>query len=277
MIIFAWVLFIGSACGIVFVLLSKVSEVLTLNPNTARSVREVSIRSFFLRILKVVANQVWHFILEAKDLRPKPLLSKQVERVKNVFRVRIRRHETEPDWLPEATQLSVKPAQEQNAEAIYLEAIKKDPNDRSAYEGLAQLYLQEKNYLEAAEAFKFLTSLDPSFDVYFSNLGLCYYFLGDYRAAITAYEQSLNLNNKIVSRWINLALCFQALEEHPKAIKAVLTALEMDRNNISYLMLLADLYTKVENKIRGEEVLQQILMLDPTHRVAREKLMRLKI
>jgi hypothetical protein len=41
--------------------------------------------------------------------------------------------------------------------------------------------------------------------------------------------------------------------------------------------MLADEYMKIPNRIRAEEVLEQILSQDPTHRVARERLMKLKI
>jgi len=54
-------------------------------------------------------------------------------------------------------------------------------------------------------------------------------------------------------------------------------ALQLDKSNINYLNLLADTYVKLENNVRAEEVLEQILGLDPTNRLAREKLMRLKI
>jgi hypothetical protein len=51
----------------------------------------------------------------------------------------------------------------------------------------------------------------------------------------------------------------------------------LDRRNVNYLLLLSDAYLKFDNKVRAEEVLEQVLALDPTHKLAREKLMKIKI
>ncbi len=106
---------------------------------------------------------------------------------------------------------------------------------------------------------------------------MCLYFLQQFRDAAAAYEKSLSINSKIPSRWINLALCHDALDEHIAAIKAIGQALKLDPANIAFLMLLADLYLKVDNKIKAEQVLERILELQPTSKLARAKLMKLKI
>ncbi|MBX4187076.1 MAG: tetratricopeptide repeat protein [Candidatus Doudnabacteria bacterium] len=229
--------------------------------------------------LGVVANKLWHFILEAKDLKPATTktIHNQYEKVKSVFRIRIRSNESDPQWLPEAAELTIKPAVNQNPEDLYLAAIKRNPHDREAYEALGRLYLQNKNYSDAVQTYDYLIKLDPTRDVYYSNLGLSHYSLKEYQKAKEAYEKALSINNKIPTRWINLALCFEALQEYSKAVKAINSALMLDKMNTNYLMLLAEAYVKMENYVRAEEVLEQILSMDPTHRAAREKLMKLKI
>lgn len=239
--------------------------------------------SFFWFKIKIVLGKIWHFILEAKDLTPPQNITRQMDRVKQAFRIRVRKSEDDPQWLPEATELSPQTqAQEvevddRSAEDLYLETIKKNPSDISAYEGLGRLYLHEKNFTDALEIFKYLTAHKPEKDVYWSNLGLCLYSMKKYSQATEAYEKALNINSKIPARWINLALCFEALDEAVKAIKAVSQALQLDRRNINYMMLLANIYIRIENHVRAEEVLEQILELEPTNRMARQKLMKLKI
>ena len=98
-----------------------------------------------------------------------------------------------------------------------------------------------------------------------------------FRQACEAYEKALIINSKIPVRWINLALCFDNLDEHIKAVKAITQALQLDRFNINYQFLLADMYIKLENIVRAEEVLEQILQIDPTNRQARVKLMKIRI
>ncbi len=227
----------------------------------------------------IVINKLWHFVLEAKDLKPATTKTfhSQYEKVKSVFRIRIRSSEADPQWLPEAAELSIKPLPSQNQEDLYLAAIKKNPHDREAYEALGRLYLQNKNYSDAVQTFEYLIKLDPTRDIYYSNLGLSHYSLKEYQKAKDAYEKAISINNKIPTRWINLGLCFEALEDYTKAVKSISTALQLDKLNVNYLNLLADAYVKLENYVRAEEVLEQILSLEPTNKTAREKLMKLKI
>ncbi len=234
---------------------------------------------YFRQKIGLMISKIWHFILEAKDLAPaaSKTLHSQTEKVKNAFRIRIRSSESEPQWLPEAAELSIKPGVKQNPEDLYLEAIKKNPNDRQAYEALGRLYLQNKNYQDAIETYEYLTTVNPTHDIYLSNLGLAYYSVKEYTKAVTSYDKALNINSKIATRWINLALCLTALDQNAKAVKAITSAIQLDKANINYMSFLAETYLKLENQVRAEEVLEQILSVEPTNRVAREKLMRLRI
>ena len=241
--------------------------------------------AYFWRKIKAGFGSLWYFVLEAKDLTPQlPLNMKNVgvSKIRNVFKIRVKEDENDPDFLPEVTDtLESAPAEaapsSKSPEKLYLEAIKKNPSNREAYEGLGRLYLHEKNFSEAAEVYRYLIKLDPAKDIYWSNLGLSLYSTKDFRSAVAAYDHALKINSKIPVRWINLALCFDALDEPVKAIKAVTTALTMDRRNIAYMSFLADLYMKVRNKVRAEEVLEQILQADPANKPAREKLMKLRV
>ena len=85
------------------------------------------------------------------------------------------------------------------------------------------------------------------------------------------------INNKIPTRWVNLALCFQAQDMPAKALKALTAACNLDKLNTAYMVLLSEAYIELENLVRAEEVLEQILVLEPTNRLVREKLMKLKI
>ncbi len=280
MTFFAWILMTVSLLGIATLVLSKIPDVVGKPQLKIRSVPvgHETLRHYLWRKLGRLGNKIWHFILEAKDLAPAIHIDHPMERMKQAFKIRIRSSEQDPHWLPEATtNLSDLKTSEKSAEALYLESIKRNPQNREAYEGLGRLYLQDKNFEEAAEMFDFLTKFDPGRDVYWSNLGLSLYSLEKYQAAANAYEKALSINNKIPARWVNLALCFQAQDELGKAIKMVNAALALDKRNLNYLGLMADFYVKAGNQVKAEQALEQILELDPTNKAAREKLMRLKI
>lgn len=279
----AWILLILAVLGGFAVILAKLPDVLR-RPTIAGRVRIVTaaegLWAYFVRKIKLLLDHIWHFILEAKDLKPTPLINHQVQKVKQVFKVRIRSSKDEPLWMPEVTSVldqDQAATGEQTAEQMYLSAIKADPNNQQAYEGLGRLYLQEKNYKEAAETFKFLTRLDPRRDTYWSNLGLSLYSTQRHKEAIAAYEKALQINSKVPSRWLNISLCYEALHDIPRMIKALNQAVQLDRRNINYLLLLAEAYLKAQNKVRAEEVLKQVLAIDPTHKQARERLMKIRI
>ena len=284
MILFTTIVFILALLVLVSLFLVKLGQAGQRPPIRIKiadhdAVHHHSLRDYFSRKASIIGRQLWHFILEAKDLKPATTktFQTQVERVKAAFRIRVRTSDSEPQWLPEAAELGARLASTQTPEELYLEAIKKNPTDRQAYEALGRLYLQNKNFTEAAETFEYLTKLDPSRDMYFSNLGLSYYSLKEFQKAASSYEKAVAINNKIPTRWVNLALCFQALDQPGKALKALTQACNLDKLNTSYMMLLSDAYLELENSVRAEEVLEQILAIEPTNRVAREKLMKLKI
>lgn len=288
MAITAWVILILSGLGIIAVFLSKLPLALIVRPPGRGRILHAAdgLVDYFWQKIKRLVHRMWQSVLEAKDIKPPTILTSQASRLKKVFRIRIKESEKEPSWLPEVAEHSVNvqpgPAaaaepQHKTAEELYLETIKRDPNNKQAYEGLGRLYLQEKNYAEAVEIFEFLTKAEPNRDIYWSNLGISLYSTKQYRGASQAYEAALKINSKIPARWINLALCFEAIDEHQRALRAINKALELDLRNTNYLLLLADVYLKVSNRVRAEEVLTQILSLDPTNKQVREKLMKLKV
>ena len=284
MVLLLWLIFIISILYAIALLLVKVPEVLSKEPVKVRiasnTTTHLSLWHYFADKFKIVTKKLWHFILEAKDLTP-PItnINQQVQKkVRQIFKIRIRSSENEPAWLPEATNMVVEATEpKKSIEEVYLATIQKDPNNKQAFEGLGRLYLQEKNYEEAEEIFRYLIKLDANRDVYYSNLGLILYSLKNFKDAIVAYQKALSINNKIPTRWINLALSFLAVEDYSNAIKAATNAINLDKRNLNYLNLLADIYIKLNNRVRAEEILQQILAIDPMSKQAREKLMRLRI
>lgn len=277
---FAWTLMTVSVLGMAAVVLSKLPDVIGKPQLKIRSVPigHETIWHYLKRKTAGLLGKLWHFILEAKDLAPAMHIDHPVERMRKVFKIRIRGSEQDPHFLPEAaTDLSDVKTSDKSAEALYLESIKRDPQNKEAYEGLGRLYLQEKNFTEAFETYDFLTKYDPARDIYWSNLGLSLYSLKKYREAAAAYEKALSINNKIPTRWVNLALCFLALDDYSRAIRAVSQALALDKRNLNYLSLMADLYIKAGNQVKAEQTFEQILEIEPTNKTAREKLMKLKI
>src|SRR6185503_10976397 len=102
MVIFAWIILTLAVLGLVAVVLSKLPRLL-VRP-TARVKLMVAadgfLASFWYKI-RQLTRWLWHFVLEAKDIRPTKIISSEMDKVKKVFRIRIRESEADPVWMPE--------------------------------------------------------------------------------------------------------------------------------------------------------------------------------
>lgn len=62
------------------------------------------------------------------------------------------------------------------------------------YKLLGDLYLEENDYANAAEALRLYTAYETGDATGFGKLGLCYYFLGEYEGAVTAIDSGEKVN-----------------------------------------------------------------------------------
>lgn len=161
-------------------------------------------------------------------------------------------------------------------EQFFLDAIKSDPGNRGAYEGLGKLYLDQKKFQDAAEVYEFLSTTYPDNDGYFSKLGLANFHLGDYQGAIKAYSAAVRLRPEATSRLVNLSLCFEARGELDSAIETLKKALVSAPHEPQYQMLLADYLVRAGQKDEAKKLLETIVRREPANKLAFQKLMQLK-
>lgn len=132
------------------------------------------------------------------------------------------------------------------AENLYLRVLNRDPDDAALYNRLGLIYLQEKNFRDAAAALKQALKLEPENDTFYNNLGLLYYEIGQYDDAIDAYEQSIEINDKLPSRLVNLGLAYFMAKKYRKAADNYEKALILDPRNEQY----RDLLKQAEEKLK---------------------------
>jgi tetratricopeptide (TPR) repeat protein len=162
------------------------------------------------------------------------------------------------------------------SEKKYLSIIKQDHKNIKAYQGLGLIYLEQKEYEGAREAFERICELDPTHDSAFNNLGLSLFNIGKYEEAIKAYEHSVSLNNKVVHRFLNLALASQKMADYKKEVSALEHAVDLEPKNIEYIEELAEAATRAGDNKLAKKTLQKIIEIDPTRLEAQRNLARLK-
>lgn len=80
-----------------------------------------------------------------------------------------------------------------SAEKWYIEACKVDPKNSLIYSRLGAIYLDQKNYRDACEAFGEAIKIDEVNSENYYGLSVCKYNIGDKRAALSAARSAARL------------------------------------------------------------------------------------
>lgn len=153
-----------------------------------------------------------------------------------------------------------------SAEKAYLEVLKVDHKNYTAYSKLGMIYAQQRNYADAIECFTIASQLKPSAPA-FHNLGLVLFENKNYVKAIAALEKSI-IFEPTARRYVAVAKAYQHIANNAKMLAALQRAAELDPDKKT-LQLLADAHVAASDRTSAAEVYKRILELDPTDAKAR--------
>ena len=106
-----------------------------------------------------------------------------------------------------------------SAEKAFLNVLKLDHKNVSAYSHLGIIYSRQKNTLDAIECFEIAARLRPSASSY-QNLGMAYYENKNYVKSVSAFDKSLMFEPS-VSRYIGLSKAKKQLADPNGTIRAL--------------------------------------------------------
>jgi tetratricopeptide (TPR) repeat protein len=155
------------------------------------------------------------------------------------------------------------------AEKAYLNVLKVDHKNITAYSHLGIIYSTQKNLPDAMECFEIAARLRPSASTY-QNLGLAYYENKNYMKAIATFEKSIMFEPS-ASRYVALARAHRKMS-HITAVAEVLeqaVALDPVKKNLAQL---AEAYEEASRKAEAEAVYRRIYELDPSDGQAARKI-----
>ena len=112
------------------------------------------------------------------------------------------------------------------AEKAYLNVLKQDHNNLTAYSHLGIIYSTQKNLPDAIECFEIAARLKPGAGSY-QNLGLAYYENHNYMKAVAALEKA-NMFEPSASRYVGLAKAYSRLKDHDRMIASYERATQLD-------------------------------------------------
>lgn len=105
------------------------------------------------------------------------------------------------------------------AEKAYLNVLKLDHRNVTAYSHLGVIYSTQKNYADAIECFQIAARLRPS-GATLQNLGLAFFDNHNYMKAVAAYEKAIMFEPTAL-RYIGLAKSYRRLANLPAALEAL--------------------------------------------------------
>jgi len=127
------------------------------------------------------------------------------------------------------------------AEDLFIAAIKISPKSAVAYRGLGDTYLAKNSLEEARQTYIFLLQLEPDDDSVMVKLAEVAESQGDLEEAINYYQQAVLVNDSFSTRFYRLAELLVKVDQPEVAREAVLQAVELEPQNPKYLDLLIEI------------------------------------
>lgn len=146
------------------------------------------------------------------------------------------------------------------AEKAYLNVLKADHKNVTAYSHLGVIYSTQKNFADAIECFEIATQLWPSANTY-QNLGLALFENRNPNKAIAAFEKAVTFEPN-TQRYIGLSKAYKKIGNKASAIAALEKAAELDPAK-KVLQLLAEAYDDAGRKTDAEATTKRIQQTEP--------------
>lgn len=123
----------------------------------------------------------------------------------------------------------------EDAERMYIELLKQDAKHVDAYRGLAELYIDQKLYDQAAETLEFLLRLTGDDDRALGRLGQVEASRGNFQEAEARYLRSIELSASGTAYRADLGRVYLAAGEARKAQEQFRIALQAEPHHPKYL------------------------------------------
>lgn len=149
------------------------------------------------------------------------------------------------------------------AEKNLIEVISRDRKNFPAYELLGGLYVDNKNYDQAEEIYKYLLKLSAAKDRTHGKMGAIGVKKDQAEEAEMELLKSLNVNNKVALYYDNLAQVYAMDGKQEKALDCYLKAIVIEPSNPKYLDKLIESSIAVGDRGLAKRTLNQLKKINP--------------
>ncbi len=151
----------------------------------------------------------------------------------------------------------------EQAEQLFIAAIKASPHSATAYRGLADTYFAKGSSAEAKETYAFLLHLNPDDDNVLVKLGELAEQENDVEGAIGYYQQAIILNDSLSPRFYHLAELLLRVKQPLTAREAIISAVELESRNPKYLDLLIETAILCNDRGLAESAYAELRLVNP--------------
>ncbi|HTK59689.1 MAG TPA: tetratricopeptide repeat protein [Candidatus Baltobacteraceae bacterium] len=151
----------------------------------------------------------------------------------------------------------------EDAERMYIELLKRDAKHVDAYRGLAELYIDQKLYDQAAETLEFLLRLTGDDDRALGRLGQVEASRGNFQEAEARYLRSIELAANATAYRADLGRVYLAAGEAKKAQEQFRTALQAEPHHPKYLDYFLEASILVGDPVSAREALGALEEVNP--------------
>ena len=120
----------------------------------------------------------------------------------------------------------------EKAKEILSKAIKIDSNNSNAYNNLGNVLKELGELDKAVEAYEKAIKIKPENADTYVNLGIVFYNLGNINKSVDAYEKAIKINSKHIEAYNNLGNIFNDLGNYEKAINCYERAIFINPKHI---------------------------------------------
>ncbi len=149
------------------------------------------------------------------------------------------------------------------AEKLYIEALKADAKNIEAYRGLAELYLAQKLPDQAAEILEFLLRLHADDDRALGRLGQIEATRGNFQEAEARYLRSIELAANATAYHAELGRVYLAAGDGRKALEQFRVALQAEPHHPKYLDYFLEASILVGDADAAREALKALTEVNP--------------
>ena len=159
--------------------------------------------------------------------------------------------------------------EQRNAIASAESAVRMDPANSEHQVELGMAYFYAGQFDEALAAFQQAIDLNPGAAGAYNGLGRVYYHIGPARSAIEAYEYAIALDPHYIDSYYGLGILYSAqLGEYEAAIDAIQRGLEHNPDEAFLLASLGSTYARMGRFEKADAYLQQAIALQPDNAFA---------